>query len=92
MNREKNIVKIIDKLVKRKIVLYNPNIQNKGIAKKIDNIIVVIFKSSNKTISSSRKQYASQVHRIHREKSVITAIDFFVKRFREVIFFVKSLI
>ena len=77
MKIDDDIVNKIDKPVQRKIVRYNPNIQNIGIA--IIEIIAAELKSYSliKFISSNLKRNASQVEITHKDKSVIIAIDRF---------------
>lgn len=74
MNIEADIVKIIDKLVYLKIVRYNPNNQNIGIAITTDIIAGKKLKSLNKISTSNLKKKASQVHKIHNAKSENIAI------------------
>ena len=85
-------VKIIDKPVKRKIVLYNPNNQNTGIAIIIDIKAGIKLKSLNKINSSNLNTKASQVHRMHKPASEIIAMNCFEKRGKDKIFFENSFI
>lgn len=78
------MVKIIDELVKRNIVLYSPNIQKIGIAKIIDKKAGVKLKFLNKINSSSLSINANQVQIIHKETSVIIATNRFVYRLSEI--------
>ena len=83
------MVNMIDNPVKRKIVRYNPNIQNIGIAIIID--IPAGYKNSlNKINFSNLKTKASHVHKIHKHESVIIAIALFEYLWSESKFFKKS--
>lgn len=68
------MLKIISIPVYRKIVLYNPNNQNIGIAINIDIKDGKKLKFSNKISSSNLIVYANQVHKTHNPMSVIIAI------------------
>lgn len=65
---------MIDRPVNRKIVRYNPNNQNIGIAMITAITAGKKLKSLNKISSSNRNVKANQVHKIHNPESVIIAI------------------
>ena len=89
---EIKIGKIIDKPVKRKIVRYNPNNQNIGIAIITDMNAGVKLKFLNKINSSNLKIKASHVHNKHRLASDIMAIVRFDWRGIDKILFENSFI
>ena len=83
---------MIDNPVKRKIVLYNPNNQNTGIAKIIEIRAGVKSKFLNKINSSNLIMNASHVHKMHKPASDIIAIVCFEIRGKDKILFENSFI